>query len=292
MVNWPNRLLVPLRHNDMPELPEVETIARNLQTVLSGRIILAAELYWERSLIVPSPSQFRRLVPSTEIVSLSRRAKYLDILLAFPHSFRKPTRHLIFHLGMSGDLLTVLGGYQVGQHDRLLLRLSEDAILVFNDPRKFGRVWLIDDPGVIFSRLGPEPLSDDFTPEQLFSAFHRRRRQLKPLLLDQSFLAGLGNIYTDEALFLARLHPLRCSDTLTGEETAQLHAAIRQVLEEGIAYHGASIDWVYRGGEFQNHFRVYGRIGKPCPRCGTTIERTLIGRRGTYFCPLCQRRQD
>jgi formamidopyrimidine-DNA glycosylase len=160
--------------------------------------------------------------------------------------------------------------------------------LVFSDPRKFGRIWLVDDPSVIFQTLGPEPLSGEFTPTWLDTALCAQRRQLKPLLLDQSFLAGLGNIYTDEALHMARLHPLTPSNSITAEEAEILWMAIRQVLEEGIRRNGASIDWVYRGGDFQNHFRVYGRQGKPCPVCGTIIERIVVGQRGTHFCPKCQ----
>ncbi len=182
----------------------------------------------------------------------------------------------------------ILGGYEPATHDRLILRLSDDRTLVFTDPRKFGRVWLVDDPAEIFKELGPEPLSDDFTPTRLYANLHAQHRQLKPLLLDQSFLAGLGNIYTDEALHMARLHPLTSSDAVSLEEAEILWMAIRAVLEEGIRRNGASIDWVYRGGDFQNHFRVYGRQGQPCPVCGTKIERIVVGQRGTHYCPTCQ----
>jgi formamidopyrimidine-DNA glycosylase len=147
---------------------------------------------------------------------------------------------------------------------------------------------LVDDPAEIFQGLGPEPLSEAFTTDWLFSALHRRRKQLKPLLLDQTFLAGLGNIYADEALFEAKLHPLSSSDSVTEQQAGELWLAIRQVLEEGICSNGASIDWVYRGGDFQNHFRVYGRTGEPCPVCQTPIERITVGQRGTHFCPRCQ----
>jgi formamidopyrimidine-DNA glycosylase len=133
-----------------------------------------------------------------------------------------------------------------------------------------------------------EPLSEEFSPEWFYSALHHRRRQLKPLLLDQSFLAGLGNIYTDEALHLAKLHPLSLSESLSKKQVNGLWHAIREVLEEGIRRNGASIDWVYRGGDFQNHFRVYGRTGEPCPVCKTPIQRITVGQRGTHFCPHCQ----
>lgn len=264
----------------MPELPEVETLARTLRPALLGRTILSADLRWPRSLAEPSPQAFARRIKGQKVEEVSRRAKFFDVRLS--------TFDLIIHLRMSGDLLVVLGGYQPGIHDRLLLKLSEDITFVFNDPRKFGRVWLVDDANKIFRDLGPEPLSDAFTPAWLFAALRARRRQLKPLLLDQTFLAGLGNIYADEALHLAGLHPLRTSDTLDESDAARLHDAIRRVLAEGIEHNGASIDWVYRGGQFQNHFRVYHRAGQPCPVCETPIERIIVGQRGTHFCPRCQ----
>lgn len=264
----------------MPELPEVETIARTLRPALLGKTILSADLRWPRTLAAPSPAVFKKRLKGQQIESISRRAKFLDLQLS--------DSHLLIHLRMSGDLLVVLGGYRPAKHDRLIAHLSEDTSLIFSDPRKFGRVWLVDDPAEIFRDLGPEPLSEAFTPDWFYSALRLRRRQLKPLLLDQTFLAGLGNIYTDEALHLAKLHPLSLSDSVTKKQAKGLWQAIREVLEEGVRRNGASIDWVYRGGDFQNHFRVYGRTGEPCPVCGTTIERITVGQRGTHFCPQCQ----
>jgi formamidopyrimidine-DNA glycosylase len=264
----------------MPELPEVETIARTLRPALIGKSVLSADLRWNRTLAMPSPGKFKKSIQGQQIREISRRAKFLCLQLS--------TSSLIIHLRMSGDLLAVLGGYKPAKHDRLILKLTGDTTLVFADTRKFGRVWLVDDPAEIFRDLGPEPLSDHFTPAWLHTALHAQRRQLKPLLLDQAFLAGLGNIYTDEALHLARLHPLTRSDAVTANEAEILWMAIREVLEEGIRHNGASIDWVYRGGDFQNHFRVYGRDGEPCFVCGTKIERIVVGQRGTHFCPQCQ----
>ena len=266
----------------MPELPEVETIARTLRPALIDKTVLSADLRWKRTLAAPSAASFRKRIPGQKITELSRRAKFIHLQLS--------SASLIIHLRMSGDLLVVLGGYQPEKHDRLLLKLSDDTTLIFTDPRKFGRVWLVDDPMVVFSDLGPEPLSDGFTPIWLHAALHSRRRQLKPLLLDQTFLAGLGNIYTDEALHLARLHPLTLSDSVSASQAEILCHAIRAVLLEGIQHNGASIDWVYRGGDFQNHFRVYGRAGEKCPACGARIERIAVGQRGTHFCPKCQAR--
>jgi formamidopyrimidine-DNA glycosylase len=265
----------------MPELPEVETLARILRPALLGRTILSADLRWQRTLAAPGPVKFKKQVAGQQITEISRRAKFFNLQLS--------TYYLIIHLRMSGDLLAVLGGYEPGEHDRLLLKLSNDTTFVFTDPRKFGRVWLVEDPSTIFSSLGPEPLSDEFTSAWLFTALHLHRRQLKPLLLDQKFIAGLGNIYTDEALHLAKLHPLTSSSAVTESQALALWQAIRDTLQEGIRRNGASIDWVYRGGDFQNHFRVYGRTGEACPVCGTPVERIVTGQRGTHFCPTCQK---
>jgi formamidopyrimidine-DNA glycosylase len=264
----------------MPELPEVETFVRTLRPALIGKTILSADMRWSRTLAAPSPVKFKKQIQGQQIQEVSRRAKYFHLQLS--------TLHLLIHLRMSGDLLVILGGYRPAKHDRAVLKLTDDTTFVFSDPRKFGRIWLVADPVEVFRDLGPEPLSDEFTPSWLYTALQSQHRQLKPLLLDQTFLAGLGNIYTDEALHMARLHPLTHSNSVSEHEAEILWMAIRIVLEEGIRRNGASIDWVYRGGDFQNHFRVYGRDGEPCPVCGTKIERIVVGQRGTHICPQCQ----
>jgi formamidopyrimidine-DNA glycosylase len=189
---------------------------------------------------------------------------------------------------MSGDLYIRNSTIQPEKHDRLVIKLSGNKALIFNDTRKFGRVWFTSTPEDVLGKLGPEPLGKDFTPQWLLSSLHKKHRQLKPLLLDQTFLAGLGNIYTDEALHIAKLHPLAMSDSVKEKQARALHEAVRKVLKEGIKRNGASIDWVYRGGEFQNHFRVYDREGKPCVVCGTQIQKLVVGQRGTHICPECQ----
>jgi formamidopyrimidine-DNA glycosylase len=278
----------------MPELPEVETIARKLKPQLVGRIIQAADLRWRRTLAVPSHRRFKERIRGQQIEDVTRRAKYLILRLS--------EDSLLIHLRMSGDLYLKESTIKPEKHDRLILRLlpppgsgaGQNASayglsnLIFNDTRKFGRVWLTSAPDDVLGKLGPEPFSRAFTPQWLHEALHGKRRQLKPLLLDQNFLAGLGNIYTDEALHRARLHPLAASDSVTAGEAEALHQAIREVLQEGIRRNGASIDWVYRGGDFQNYFRVYDRTDKPCPVCGTPIQRILVGQRSTHFCPTCQ----
>ncbi|MFH1908668.1 MAG: bifunctional DNA-formamidopyrimidine glycosylase/DNA-(apurinic or apyrimidinic site) lyase, partial [Chloroflexota bacterium] len=244
------------------------------------KTILSADLRWPRSLAAPSPAAFKKRIKGQQILSVSRRAKFLDLRLS--------TFDLLIHLRMSGELLVKEGAYTPEKHNRLVLTLADNSSLVFNDPRKFGRLWLTADPDQVLGNLGPEALDVSFTPQMFYERLHIRRRQLKPLLLDQTFIAGLGNIYTDEALHMARLHPLAQSDSVTAEQAEGLWRAVREVLEEGIRSNGTSIDWVYRGGEFQNHLRVYGRAGQPCPVCGTRVERLVIGQRGTHFCPACQ----
>jgi formamidopyrimidine-DNA glycosylase len=265
----------------MPELPEVETIARKIRPELVGKTITDANLLWSRTLATPSEKQFKRGVKGQGITDVGRRAKFLRLELS--------NAFLFIHLRMSGDIYLKSASAPLEKHDRLILSLTDDTLFVFNDTRKFGRVWLVTDPNEVVGGLGPEPLGDEFTPAWLFDALRSRKRQLKPLLLDQSFLAGMGNIYTDEALHMARLHPLTRSNAVKQEQVQHLYDAIRAVLKEGIRRNGASIDWVYRGGEFQNYFSVYGRGGQPCLVCGTPVERLVVGQRSTHFCPICQR---
>ena len=273
----------------MPELPEVETIARTLRPQLIGRKILQADVRWARTVAMPSVKKFREQIKGQKIVAVSRRAKFLNIQLSTLREPQGKAYNLLIHLRMSGDLLVKQGKIKPEKHDRLILTLANNRSLVFNDTRKFGRVWLTKDIEKVLGRLGPEPLSDDFTSGWLYNALRSHHRQLKPLLLDQMFLAGLGNIYTDESLHKAKLNPRALSDSVTAKQAKNLHRVIQAILQEGIRRNGASIDWVYRGGDFQNHFRVYGRDGEPCPVCGTTIERIIVGQRGTHICPNCQK---
>jgi len=270
----------------MPELPEVETIRRALAyggregLPILGRRVLKTHLLWERTLAEPSPAEFQVRLTGQRIQDVGRRGKFL--LLHFSQGT------LLVHLRMSGDLLVEPQAAPPASHHRLLLDLEGELRLAFNDPRKFGRVWLVTDPASVLGDLGPEPLEGDFTAQGLYGRLQAHRRQLKPLLLDQSFIAGLGNIYADEALHLAMLHPLTISNALDYAQAERLWSSIRQVLQQGIDRQGASIDWVYRGGDFQNYFRVYQRTGEPCPQCGAPIQRLVVGQRGTHFCPHCQ----
>ncbi len=282
----------------MPELPEVETIARTLRPQLIGNRIIEADVRWARTVAMPSAKKFKEQIKGQVIQEVSRRAKFLNIQLTSLQDPQGKAYNLLIHLRMSGDLVIKQGKIKPEKHDRLIFYLTPSSSpkgrggsssLVFNDTRKFGRVWLTDNIEKVLGKLGPEPLSDSFTSQWLYDSLRSRHRQLKPLLLDQTFLAGLGNIYTDEALHMAKLHPRALSDSVTARQAKKLHQAIQTILQEGIRRNGASIDWVYRGGDFQNHFRVYGRDGEPCPVCGTTIQKILVGQRGTHICPNCQK---
>lgn len=270
----------------MPELPEVETIRRTLRDGtgdtpgILGWVLQRAEVFWPRTLAEPSLAEFCSRLPGQVIKDIGRRGKYLICYFA--------SEALMIHLRMSGDLWVEAGDAPPAPYLRLAIWFENGRRLVFTDARKFGRVWLVEDTNKILGNLGPEPLAQDFTAGLLYERLKVVRRQLKPLLLDQTFLAGLGNIYVDEALHMAGLHPLTISNCLNAEQVARLWESIREVLSEGIRRNGASIDWVFRGGDFQNHFRVYHRTGEPCLVCGAPIERLVVGQRGTHFCPVCQ----
>ena len=270
----------------MPELPEVETIRQQLRSgseavpSLIGQRIEGVSLLWPRHVVEPAVSTFRKNIRGRTVQDVRRRGKFILIPLD------KGT--LAIHLMMSGDLRMIESDSPRGRFDHTVFNFESGWQLRFSDSRKFGRVFLTKDSVELLSKLGPEPLADSFNVATLTQILSEHRRALKPLLLDQSAIAGLGNIYTDEALHRAKLHPLRQSDALSSKEVRALWAGIRDALQSGLHHNGASIDWVYRGGDFQNYFRAYGREGEPCSRCGTDIVRTVVGQRGTYFCPICQ----
>ena len=270
----------------MPELPEVETIRLHLrrgsdeEPSLVGQRIEGVSLRWPRHIVEPAVSTFRKQIRGRTVQDVRRRGKFILIPL--------DGRTLAIHLMMSGDLRIADSASPRGRFDHTVFNLESGWQLRFSDSRKFGRVYLLKDPGGLLGKIGPEPLSDDFDSAALDQILSEHRRALKPLLIDQTVIAGLGNIYADEALHRAKLHPLRQSDSLNSAEVRDLWEGIRAALQSGLDHNGASIDWVYRGGDFQNYFRAYGRAGEPCPACGTEIVRTVVGQRGTYFCPTCQ----
>lgn len=270
----------------MPELPEVETIARSLReggrgsAAILGATITNVNVLWAKSIACPSVPEFKRRVEGAIIRSISRRGKYIAIGLS--------SGWLLVHLRMSGDLTTADAGRIQSNHDRVTFDLSSQQHLVFNDPRKFGRIWFTDDPGLVCGHLGFEPFDEALNGDSMYDLLKSRKKRIKTLLLDQTLLAGIGNIYADEALFTAGIHPLTRSDHVTPLLAEKLLKSIRQVLKLGIDRNGASIDWVYRGGQFQNDFNVYQRGGEACRSCATPIERIVVGQRATHFCPRCQ----
>src|SRR6476646_5998126 len=274
----------------MPELPEVETTARGLRPRLVGRLVSAAvEMDWPNMLPLNEPAELAAALPGRLVEAVERRGKYLLLRLGGGGA-------VVLHRKMSGNLLLRPAGTPPERHTHLVLRFDDGSELHFVDPRKFGRIYFFDQDDELASfldaRLGPEPLGE-LTNRQLGERLLARRRRLKSLLLDQSFLAGLGNLYADEALWLARLHPERPSDSLTRAEVARLNQAIREVLEGAIQRRGTSfsdyVDAAGEPGQNQDYLLAYGRAGQPCQRCGTPIERRLIAQRGTWFCPRCQR---
>jgi formamidopyrimidine-DNA glycosylase len=270
----------------MPELPEVETVCRQLEPELAGRRIERLEVLDERWSRPVAPAELGAAVSGRTIRGLGRRGKYL--LLALDGA-----QTLVMHLRMTGNL--VLGnGSTSERHLRARFHLDDGRELWFTDPRRFGEAFLIDDADLErrFARLGVEPLSDEFTPQALGEMAAGRTAPLKSFLLDQSGIAGVGNIYADEALFRARLHPLSPAGSMRPEHHAALRDAVVAALEAGIDGRGASIDDYRDGrgekGTMQDEFLVHTREGEPCPSCGGPIARIVVAGRSTYYCPSCQ----
>lgn len=274
----------------VPELPEVETTARLVRPDLVGRRIRSARVGWARTLGGAIPAEFERAVAGATVRAVRRRAKWIVVELA---RGRAPAGALLVHLRMSGRLVVEPRGAEESPWLRVSLALDDGRELRFVDARKFGRVRYVEDPEVALAALGPEPLGEEFTAAWLAGALRRKRSALKPLLLDQTFVAGLGNIYVDESLHRAGLHPRRRADRIPRARAAELREAIRAVLTLAIEREGSSFDSFYRTpdgrpGEFQSLFRVYGREGEPCLTCGRAVRRIVVGQRGTHFCAKCQ----
>jgi formamidopyrimidine-DNA glycosylase len=280
----------------MPELPEVETIARELTPLVVGATISGFWTDWPRVIRHPEPGAFGREIVGREILAVGRRAKWLVLSLSGEVV-------LAIQVKMTGQLFVLPAGTPHDRHVHARFELADGRWLLFRDVRKFGRVGLYrrdeagailgaGDQGELFADHGPEPLSDDFTLAAFRRRLRARRTRLKPLLLDQGFIAGVGNIYADEALWRARLHPLRTANGLRPADERRLYLAIRAVLAEAIEHRGSSIDDYTApegDGEMQERLDVYQRTGQPCPRCGRPIRRIVIGQRGTHFCSWCQR---
>lgn len=272
----------------MPELPEVETVRRSLQQALGNRRIAeVTRIAWPRTIAEPAPEVFAELLRNRAVLDVDRRAKYVVIRLDRDEA-------LVVHLRMTGRLTVVEADAEPDAHTHVALKLDNGQQLFFRDTRKFGRIWLLDTNGlaVLYGKLGPEPLDDALTAEEFRTLLRRRKGRLKSLLLDQKLLAGLGNIYVDEALWLARLHPLQTVAQLDDTQIDELYAAIREVLTRGIERRGTTFAdyrdaWGFQGSN-QHFLNVYDRKGQPCYRCGTPIERMLVAQRGTHLCPQCQ----
>ncbi|HET9674437.1 MAG TPA: bifunctional DNA-formamidopyrimidine glycosylase/DNA-(apurinic or apyrimidinic site) lyase [Gaiellaceae bacterium] len=276
----------------MPELPEVETVRTSLEPVLVGRTFEQVAIDDPRLTRPFDPQVVARELEGECVASVERRGKYLVVRF-------ESGRVLLVHLRMTGSFRHVPAGAPAdGPHTRAVVRLDDGSDVAYRDVRRFG-TWLLVEPseldGYLAARLGEEPLARGFGPSTLAARLANRRAPLKAALLDQRTLAGLGNIYVDEALWRARLHPLRPANSLDRDEVRALHRGIRSALEMGIARQGATLrDYAQpdgRGGSMQHEFRVYGREGEPCDRCGTPIEKTRAGGRGTWYCPACQRRE-
>lgn len=269
----------------MPELPEVETIRRDLIPELLGHCFTSVDLIWPGSIRLCSPETFCQGLTGQAVKDIRRRGKYLIFDLSGGCI-------LVFHLRMTGCLLIQPSSAKPNIHTRAVLHLDNKKSLHLVDQRKFGCMWLVDDEKLVLGALGPEPLDHRFSPWALRRALRQRNVSIKALLCDQRIVAGIGNMYADEALYEARIHPLRKASDMTPKEIDRLHRAVCHVLVEGIARCGASIN-TYRQpngepGLAHLFFHVAHRRGERCFRCKTPIERVIVRGRGTYFCPKCQ----
>jgi len=272
----------------MPELPEVETVRRSLEPLLLGRTIEKARIYYGGIIKKPSPTDFAAAMAKRRIEKVGRRGKYLLFELS-------GCQTLVIHLRMTGRLTVAERNTVLPAHTHLVFELDNGQELRFNDVRKFGLVYLVNqdcfqEAGGLHT-LGPEPLGPDFTLQGLQSRLCAKKARLKSFLLDQTEIAGIGNIYADEAMFRAGLHPERITASLKPAEISRLYRAIRETLQEGIDFRGTSFrDYVDGKGEkggFQDRLKVYGRAGQSCI-CGTVLQKKTVAGRTTVFCPHCQ----
>lgn len=274
----------------MPELPEVETVVRGLQSSLPGRRILSVR--FGKTDFIEDPSALEQRLPGLQIAGVRRHGKFLLFDLEASDGTAQDFL-LLIHLGMTGQLVTHKSDMPVAPHTHVFFALDDGRELRYTDVRRFGKIRIIsgEDRAEVMRKLGLDPL--EATEDEFRAMLRGRRARIKALLLDQRFLRGMGNIYTDESLWRARIHPTRLGATLRGKEVHALYRAVREVLAEAIRMRGSSVsDYVdsngSRGG-FQQKHRVYQRKGKKCFRCGTLIRRAVVAGRSSYFCPRCQR---
>ena len=273
----------------MPELPEVETIRLDLRSLVVGRTVVEAWVSPDAPKLVQGrlPDEFCRRISGRVVEDVTRRGKYLLLHLSGALVW-------VVHLRMTGSLQRRPAGSPDDRFLRARFRLDDGNELCYVDLRKLGMMWLAEDESEVVGRLGPEPLGEGFGPKELRSLLARRSAPVKAVLMDQAAIAGIGNIYADEALFAARVHPARPAKGLSRREAERLHWCIRRVLVDAMGNRGSSfrdyVDAAGREGEHQLHVKVFRRTGQPCPDCGTAIERIKVGGRSTHFCPRCQRR--
>jgi formamidopyrimidine-DNA glycosylase len=273
----------------MPELPEVETVRAALAPALTGRRLDRVDILDTRLVRPFEPLAVAAELEGERVAAVERRGKYLIVRF-------ESGRSLLIHLRMTGSLRhTPRGSVADDPHRRAVVKLDDGSDVMYRDVRRFG-TWRLLEPEELApyldQRLGVEPFSRDFTPSRFAQRLENRRAPIKAALLDQRTLAGMGNIYADEALWRARIHPLRVAGDLTADEVKRLRNAVRRALEAGIARQGATLrDYATPDGtrgRMQHEFKVYGRGGEPCDRCGTPIEKTRVAGRGTWYCPSCQ----
>jgi formamidopyrimidine-DNA glycosylase len=275
----------------MPELPEVESVRTKLEPVLTGRRFDRVQIDDTRLVRPYEPAEVAAELEGERVAAVERRGKYLIVRF-------ESDRVLLIHLRMTGSLrhrAVGASGLPDDPHRRAVVRLDDGSDVAYRDVRRFG-TWLLLEPGelepYLAPRLGDEPLDALFTAARLGERLEKRRAPIKAALLDQRTLAGMGNIYVDEALWRAKIHPLRPAESLDKAELRRLHKAVRQALEMGIRRQGSTLrDYALPdggSGSMQKEFKVYGRGGEPCDRCGTPIAKSRVGGRGTWFCPTCQ----
>ena len=277
----------------MPELPEVETVRRGLTRLVVGRKVLGTEVRWEKTIGGMAPEEFDAELVGRTIEKVDRRGKYL--LFRFSGGLT-----MVSHLRMEGAYYTVPAGTEPGKHDLVTFHLDERIDLFYRDTRKFGRMNLVPDGEALqvagLAKIGPEPTEKDLSLAYMVSEFGKSRMHVKPFLLDQSHIAGLGNIYVDETLWQSQIHPLTAANKLTEDELGRLRENIIHEIARATEHHGTTVHSFTtafgEAGEFQNELQVYGRVGEPCLRCGHPLEKMKVAQRGTTYCPVCQVEKD
>lgn len=273
----------------MPELPEVETVRRGLTNLVAGRTVESTEVRWEKTVGGFTAEEFDQALRNQTILKIDRRGKYL--LFRFTGGIT-----MVSHLRMEGSYYTVPDGTKPGKHDLVTFHLDHGVDLFYRDTRKFGRMNIVPNDQVMtvagLATIGPEPTEDTLTLDYMISEFGKSKMHVKPFLLNQNHIAGLGNIYVDETLWQSKIHPLTAANQLTTDELAILRKNIIAELARATEHHGTTVhsftNVFGNAGEFQNELQVYGRVGEPCLRCGEPLVKIKVAQRGTTYCPVCQ----